>query len=173
MSKSASAGFTMIELLVVVSITVMLMMTVSVFFLTFIVGSNKAAFEQKVKHDGETALDQAATMLRNARSIETCATNMTSISFTGQDNLTTTLTGASDRVASVSAITTPATTFYLTSDYSLLTPTNSVIFDCYLGTNNQRYVDITFTLKKGTGTNNDQNTISREFKTGVTIRNNF
>jgi prepilin-type N-terminal cleavage/methylation domain-containing protein len=168
-----STGFTLIELLVVVSITVLLMMTISIFFLTFIVGSTKAVFEQKIKRDGETALEQASTMLRNARFITTCSTGMTSISFTGRDNLVTTLTGDSNRFASMSAITDPVTPFYLTSDFSNLVPANTVIFDCYLAGNNQHYIEISFTLKKGTSASNDQNTLTRSFKTGVTVRNDF
>lgn len=173
MFKVRPAGFTMIELLVVVSITVMLMMTVSVFFLTFIVGSNKAAFEQKIKHDGENAMEQVGTMLRNARSIKLCQVGMTSISFTGPDNLTTILTGdVTGKIASISAITDPTTTFFLTSNYSTLTD-NTMHFDCYIGANSQIYVEVVFTLKKGLGATNDQNTISRNFKTGFNLRNNF
>lgn len=173
MSKATSAGFTMIELLVVVAITVMLMMTVSVFFLTFIVSSTKASLEQKIKHDGESALDQAVTMLRNARSIETCQPGMNTISFIGSDNLATTLAGSSGKFASISAITSPATTYYLTSDYSTLEPENQITFNCYTGANQQHYVDINFSLKKGIGVANNASTLIRQFSAGVNLRNNF
>jgi prepilin-type N-terminal cleavage/methylation domain-containing protein len=165
------AGFTLIELLVVVTITVFLMLTVSVFFLTFVVGNTKAVFEQKMKRDGEQALSAMSQMLRNSHGLtSTCDLNQTSLSFLGEDDLETTLTALNGRVASQSGITDPVTTFYLTSDFSQLDPTDTITFDCYL-TNDQAYVEIDFTLRRGTSSVNDQTTLTRQFKTGINLRN--
>lgn len=169
---ATQAGFTLIELLVVLSITVLLMMTVSIFFMTFVVGNTKAVFEQKLKRDGDQAMSQMSTMLRNARSLSSsCTTGLTSITFTGTDNLSTTLTGAAGKIASVSSITTPTSTFYLSSDFSALDPANTITFNCYESSNNQKYVEIEFTLKRGSDATNTQTTLLRNFKTGVTLRN--
>lgn len=168
----SQAGFTLIEMLVVLTITVLLMMTVSIFFMTFVVGNTKAVFEQKLKRDGDQAMTQMTTMLRNARSFSsTCTTELNSISFTGTDNLTTTLTGDNGKIASISGITNPATNFYLISDFSVLDPPNIMTFNCYESTNGQKYIEIEFTLKRGTETINTQTTVIRNFKTGVTLRN--
>lgn len=166
------AGFTLIEMLVVLTITVMLLMTVSIFFMTFVVGNTKAVFEQKLKRDGDQALAQISTMLRNARSMSTaCTTGLTSLTFTGTDNLSTTLTANGGKIASVSSITNPTTTFYLTSDFSALEPTDTITFNCYPSTNDQKYLEIEFTLKRGSDTSNSQTTLTRNFKTGVNLRN--
>jgi prepilin-type N-terminal cleavage/methylation domain-containing protein len=171
-SSQSQAGFTLIELLVVLSITVLLMMTVSIFFMTFVVGNTKAVFEQKLKQDGDQAMSQMSTMLRNARSLSsTCTTGLTSITFTGTDNLSTTLTGVTGKIASVSSITTPATNFYLISDFSALDPANIITFNCYESANAQKYVEIEFTLRRGVDSINSQTTLTRNFKTGVTLRN--
>ena len=170
--KPTQAGFTLIELLVVLSITVMLMMTVSIFFMTFVVGNTKAVFEQKLKRDGDQAMSQMSTMLRNARSLSTnCTTGLTSITFTGTDNLSTTLTGTTGKIASVSSITTPATNFYLISDFSALDPADTIIFNCYESANSQKYIEIEFALRRGNEAENSQTTLVRNFKTGVTLRN--
>ena len=166
------AGFTLIELLVVLSITVLLMMTVSIFFMTFVVGNTKAVFEQKLKRDGDQAMSQMSTMLRNARSLSSsCLPGLTSITFTGTDNLSTTLTGAAGKIASISSITSPATNFYLISDFSVLEPENTITFNCYESSNSQKYVEIEFGLKRGLDASNSQTTLVRTFKTGVTLRN--
>jgi prepilin-type N-terminal cleavage/methylation domain-containing protein len=167
----SEAGFTLIELLVVLSITVVLLMTVSTFFLTFVVSNTKAVFEQKIKRDGEQALGTMSQMLRASHGlISTCGTNLTSLSFLDSDNIPTTLTAQNNRITST-ADTTPPATIYLTSDFSQLSPTNTVTFNCYTN-NDQVYVEISFGLHKGTSNSNDQTTLLRQFQTGVNLRNN-
>jgi type II secretory pathway pseudopilin PulG len=171
--RTNSGGFTLIEVLVILSISVLMLLMVTSFFMTFIVGNAKAIFEQRLKREGETAINQMASMIRNSRTlVSTCSLGMTSLSFTGIDNLTTTLTGTNGRIASVSAITSPATTFYLTSDFNQLTPVDTITFNCYEAENNQIYIEIDFTLQRGSSTQNDQTTLIRQFKTGLNLRNN-
>ncbi|HCC84386.1 MAG TPA: hypothetical protein DEP87_01780 [Candidatus Pacebacteria bacterium] len=167
-----NGGFTLVELLVVVTITTIMLLAISSFFLAIVVSNNRSVFEQRLKNDGDRALIQMMQHLRNARSISsTCTTGLTSLSFVGVDNLTTTLTASSGKIASISSITNPTTTFYLTSDFSQLSPANTITFDCYTGENDQKYLEISFTLKHGTDAANAQNTLIRSFKTGQTLRN--
>ena len=164
------AGFTLLEFLVVTSISVVLLATVSAFFMTFIVGSTKSAFEQKAKLEGERAMDRMTHLIRNARRINsTCTSGLNSIEFENADGGITTLSASSGRIASTSATT--GKVYYLSSDFAALDPADTIIFNCLEGENKQDYVEIYFKLKRGTAGTNNQETIIREFRSGVAVRN--
>lgn len=166
----SQAGFTLIELLVVVSISVVLLSTVSAFFMSFIVGSSKAIFEQKAKNDGEHAMERMSFIIRNARKINTgCTAGLTSLELENGDGGITVLGSDNGRIASTSSTT--GKIYYLNSDFAALDPANTITFNCYEGENRQNYVEIYFKLKRGTGTTNDRETIIREFRSGVAVRN--
>lgn len=166
----SQAGFTLLEFLVVTSISVVLLATVSAFFMTFIVGSTKSAFEQKAKLEGERAMERMTHLVRNARTINSlCMAGLNTIEFENSDGGVTILSAIDGRIASTSATT--GKVYYLSSDFAALEPADTIVFNCLEGENKQNYVEIYFKLKRGTGATNDQETIMREFRSGVAVRN--
>lgn len=174
-------GFTLIELLIVASLTVVIMLTVSSMLMTFLLTSQKASLQQRVKSEGESALSQMEFLLRNARKLTpnldgatTCnndaANPMTSIAIQGFDGFITTLQSyptEEPKIASYSSAINDY--YYLTSDDVRLT---DLRFTCLTGAENSHYVGVTFGLAVGPGEQSDRETAVETFQTGVTLRNN-
>lgn len=171
--KNSSAGFSLIELLTVITLTVMLLLTASVLFMTFLTGNSKIDSAQLVKQEGQYALSQMEFLLRNAlellpnESNNECASNMSQIKFKSLDGGVTTLLtetdGESEKIASNSGV-------YLTSD--AVTISSPLTFNCTQA-NDERYphITITFTLRKGTpGVNPDRDIVEETFSTSTTLR---
>lgn len=174
-------GFTLIELLVVAALTVLIMLTVTSMFMTFLITSQKASIEQRVKSEGESALSQMEFILRNSHKLvpnldgaTTCNNDvdnpMTNIAVEGFDGYVTTLQTyppEEPKIASHSSAVNDY--YYLTSDETTL---SNLKFTCLTGAENSYYIGITFDLKIGTGATADRQTALQSFQTGVTLRNN-
>lgn len=169
------AGFTLVELLVIVSLSVMLMLTSSALFLTFLLGSTKVSRMQLIKNEGEHAMAQMEFLLRNAVQIldngygQTCELGMNAITFESIDSGVTTLTkendssDSTDKIASNSGI-------YLTSGD--VTITDGPTFNCSESEDKiAQYITIRFTLRKGTPSLDEaKDVVEQEFISGVGIR---
>jgi len=166
-------GFTLIELLIVISITVILMLSASVLFMTFLISNSKVSGEQLVKQEGQHALNQMEFLLRNALEIipnssyQECESGMSEIRFLSIDGGITSLTkeevDGKNKIASNSGI-------YLTSNAVEIT--NGPTFNCVQDNDQSHpYVDITFTLRKGTpGLDKDRDIVEETFTGSTTIR---
>jgi prepilin-type N-terminal cleavage/methylation domain-containing protein len=180
-ARPNQAGFTLIELLVVAALTVLIMLTVTSLFMTFLITSQKASIEQKVKSEGETALSKIEFILRNSRKLvpnldggTTCNNDpdapMSSLAVEGLDGYITTLQTYPDeepKIASHSGAINDY--YYLTSDETTLT---NLEFTCLTGAEDSHYVGVSFDLTIGTGISADRETAQETFQTGVTLRNN-
>lgn len=173
LQSSNRSGFSLIELLIVVTLTVMLLLTASVLFMTFLVGGSKVNNTQLVKQEGQYAISQMEFLLRNAVELlpndsgNECVTDMSQIKFKSIDGGITKLftqeDGGVNKIASNSGI-------YLTSGaVDLATEPD---FDCYQPNDEAHpHINITFTLRKGTpGTNLDRDIVEETFTTSTTIR---
>lgn len=174
-------GFTLIEMMIVAGLSVMVMMTVTTMFLTFIVSSKKSNIKQKVHNEGEEALNKMEFTLRNAQKlvagldgVTVCNndnnTPMTNIAVQGLDGYITTLQTyplTNGQIASYSSAVNDY--YYLTSDETTL---SNLKFICLTGQENSYYVNVSFDLKIGSGTSSDKDTTIEHFQTGVTLRNN-
>jgi len=175
-SKSlSSSGFTLIEMLVVISLVVMLMLVATSLFLTTLIGNTKTAISQNIKEEGEYALSQIEFLLRNAVALEenslgqTCTSGMSEIAFKSIDNGITTLLLEEDpndnhlKIASNSGI-------YLTSGGVDIT--EGPTFDCTQTTDlNQTHVKVSFTLRSGDpGVDDPRDIVQETFSTGVNLR---
>lgn len=174
-SNLAQRGFTMIEMLVVMSLVVMLMITATGVFMTSLIGNTKTNISQSIKEEGEFALSQIEFLLRNAVSLEenslgeTCSMGMDEIRFTSIDNGQTTLfleedpSDNRDKIASNSGV-------YITSGgVDIITgPT----FDCTQTSDLGRtHIKISFTMRKGDpGVDEERDIIQETFSTGVNLR---
>jgi prepilin-type N-terminal cleavage/methylation domain-containing protein len=167
--RSSQTGFTLVELLIVVSLAVLLMLAASSIFMTFLLGGAKTNIEQNIKSEGEFAMSRMELMLRNAKKLTSaCEEGMANISFESFDNLETTFEVADEKIASSSS---QLGNYYLTSDENTILDSNSLNFDCYSGDNNAKYINISFALKRGSGDTPDRDTAIVNFERGVTMRN--
>lgn len=176
------AGFTLVELLMVTALSVMIMLTATAMFMTFLIGNTKTSTAKLVKAEGDFALNQMAFLIRNAIELEpttdtvtppgnvikTCESGMGTLALKSLDGETTILTRATDpsdnrpKIASNSS--------YLTS--GAITLTSGPTFNCTRGSDyTSQYVTITFTLRKGTpGVDQPRDIVEQTFTTGVQIR---
>lgn len=156
-------GFTLIELLISTTLIVLIMLSVSSLFMTFLIGGSKTNVKKKLSEEGAFALSQMEFLLKNARHIDelTCSSGMNSIRLISIDNGQTTLrritTGGIGKVASNSA--------YLTSD-AVDVPLGGLLFNCS-GEAGNRQVEIYLTLDKTSPDGNQTET----FHSIVNVRN--
>jgi prepilin-type N-terminal cleavage/methylation domain-containing protein len=69
MKQKMKAGFTLIELLVVTSIVVLLLLTISAMFMTFLLSNARTNVTRQIKAEGSEMIDRLEFVLRNARSV--------------------------------------------------------------------------------------------------------
>ncbi len=160
-------GFTLIEILVVTSLTVILMMSATALFLNFMASSSRTNYIQEVKAEGKTVMEHVTFLLRNTKNVKVCNTGLTEITFTNLDNYNTTLKMEDDRIASTSTAT---DTFYLSS---VATSVSNLNFDCYKNNMEKgQYVQVTFNLSLGDTDDDDPlGSFTQNFSQGVLLRN--
>ena len=170
--KTLQAGFTLVELLVTTSLTVLLMLTITTLFMTFLVGNSKTNIRKSVKEEGLHALNQMEFNIKNARYVEgSCTENMTALSVVGIDGGVTVYSTVQDVVENqqneqlVSKIA--SNNSRLTSEAVTLT---ALDFDCS-GDPGNRLVKVSFILEKNAPTLNEDSTISEPFQATINMRN--
>lgn len=156
-------GFTLIELLITTSLTVLLMLTITTIFMTFLLGNSKTNIRKTLKEEGFHALNQMEFIIKNARYYDTtlsaCTANLNTIRVVGLDSGETTYSILFDKIASSSS--------YLTSDS--VTPSN-LNFDCS-GDAGNRQIKVSFTLEKSAPTLGENELISESFEATINMRN--
>ncbi len=184
-TRTAMKGFTLIELIVVVSLTVLLMLTATSIFLSTLVGNTKNSASLQVRNEGEYALSQMEFLLRNAVELVPnsdgliCEQDMSSIAFKSYDSGITELLQEEDvndsnmvKIASNSGVkaTVGSSSTYLTSGSIQIV--SDLDFDCQRGADlGTAYVTISFDLQKGeTGVDKDRDIVRQTFQTGVNLR---
>jgi prepilin-type N-terminal cleavage/methylation domain-containing protein len=163
------SGFTLIELLVTLTIAGFLLTTLTSIFGVYILNSIKLNMEQKIKTEGTYALSQMQTLIRNAQSISNCSTS--SVTVTDEDGVETVIAKEADDDGDQIIHTTSGNTSYLTSDYATMPDGEELEFGCFSDELGLRYVEISFTLKKGLSANPDKTTAIQQFNGGVVVRN--
>lgn len=170
------AGFTMIELLVVVSLSVILMLAASALFLSFLLNRTKITAIKQVKDEGQYALNRMEFMIRNALEVVPtasyptgCEPDMTEIAIRSLDGGVTTFFIEEDssdghvKIASNSGV-------YLTS--ATVSILDDLRFSCTQpGDESIQHVGIFFTLRRGTpGLSDTREMAESEFQTSVSVR---
>lgn len=161
-------GFTLIELLITTALTVMLMLTITTMFMTFLIGNSKTNIRKNIKEEGLHAISRIEFILKNSKyyddTFQPCQSNLSTIRVVNFDGGTTTYSEINDngitKIASNSSILT-------SSDVD----TNSTLrFDCS-GEVGNRQVKVQFTLEKLAPTLNADQNITENFETIVNLRN--
>lgn len=161
------AGFTLIELLVVTGLSVMLLLTISSMFMTFLVSNSTTNMRKIINAEGNHALNQISFIIRNATSINSPCTGATTNSFSVDsiDGGTTVFQATDDngisRIASNSSLLT-------SSDVTLggdAKAGDQIAFSC-TQTGGTRYVVVSFGLQHP-----EVETISDNFSAQILVRN--
>lgn len=165
--RTRQDGFTLIELLIVTSLTVMLLLTITTMFMTFLVSNSKTNIRKSVKEEGLHALSQIEFIIKNARyyddTFQACGTGLNTIRVVGLDGGVTTYSTSNGKIASNSA----TLNSNLTSDAVTL---SGLTFDCSGDTGN-RQIKVTFSLSKNAPTLSADSVISEPFETLINMRN--
>lgn len=173
-STAFSLGFSLVEMLIVVSLTVMLIVSASSVLLSALLSGGQVNTSKALKQNGDYAMGQMTTLLRNAIKLQPndngdiCTLGMNQIRFLSLDEGITTfgreiISESDARIASGSAV-------FLTSDAVYLT--DSLQFNCEQ-TSDGRITNITisFTLTRGNpGVGRVTESGSQDFVSNVTIR---
>ena len=162
-SPASQKGFTLIEILVTTSLTVLIMLTITSMFMTFLVSNSKTNIKKIVKEEGLYAMSQMEFILKNAYYLDetthTCSADMDTIEVISLDGGVTTFTNQGGKIASNSAA--------LTSDEVAL---SGLSFDCS-GAVSNRSIKISFQLQKNAPTLSQDTSVLQTFESTVNIRN--
>lgn len=156
-NSSKQNGFTIIELLIVSGLSIVLMLTVSSLFMTFLVGSSTTNMRKTVYAEGNYAINQMAFLIRNALTIECKPSKVT---LTSIDALQTVFQKDSNRIASTSAK--HGGNLYITSSDVTV---NNLSFSCPAA-GEAKYIGIDFTLQ-----HTANSSVLENFKSQVLVRN--
>ncbi len=178
--QRVQAGFTLIELMIVTALMVVLSLTVSAMFMTFMVTNARTNTKNTLKIEGSYALAQMEFMLRNSyqlvenSSAQVCQSDADSVAMDsiavesidgGITEFSIETDGTVNKIASNSGN-------FLTSD-AVTVVTDSLKFNCTESYNGVRSVKIDFDLSKVvpsvTNTTNEEST--QHFTTVVSLRN--
>lgn len=171
LQHSKQAGFTLIEILVTMTLTALVMMGITSLFITFIVSAGKSRISQGVRENGTVAMQKMIEELRNAKNVGSvtypCDGNARNrIDFVNADQLPSYFTeDSSDRIQ----LDVNGTKYYLTSDLNAADNLTGLSFTCY-STDSNKYVDISFTLRTSSDALSTSNS-SLDFQSGVSLRN--
>lgn len=165
-----SAGFSLVELLIVVVLMGMISVMISEVFIMTIRSHVKSEMIKEIKQSGDYALSVIETMVRNATeiSVPSCNTNVQTFSITNPDGRSTTFDCSSaDTIASVGA-----TTQALTSERTIVALCTFRVI-CPPEGSGSKYVLVNFTLRqKGDNVALEQQA-SEEFQTTVVLRSSL
>ncbi len=160
-------GFTLIEVLVVTSLTVIILLSTVVLFMTFLMNQARLTQKQKIKVAGDNALKQIEQAVRGARRVDPCSApsnSLTFYDFTGANGYIRLDSGA------IASRATPVTGDQV--NYTL-TPeglaASGVSFNCYDGQDAQ-IIRVRFTLS-GSGEGLVSDSIDQDFSTSIHLRN--
>lgn len=159
-----SRGFTLIEVLVITSLTVLVLFSTVILLLTFLLNQARLTQKQKVKIAGDNALKQIEQAVRGARSINPCSTSMNALNFSGLSENTGTISLDSGTIASQAG----TTTYQLTPDDL---EAHNLNFDCYTG-QDSFFITTSFSLDTGSsGEGLLDDAVGQEFRTSINLRN--
>ncbi|HSW90064.1 MAG TPA: type II secretion system protein [Patescibacteria group bacterium] len=174
------AGYTLIELVVVIGLTVLLLITVVSLFFTSLTAGGKTSSAVYTKQVGDYTMSRIQFALRNAHKIvpnsngDICTSGMASIAVENTDLGVTEFLG--ETAAGVNHIASNSGLFLTPDDVSVVAGPQ---FDCSPSTyGTSRYdgsaptVTVSFTLRKGNmGVDKTRDIVEIPFQSQITLRN--
>lgn len=172
LQQSKQTGFTLIEILVTVSLTALIMMGITSLFITFIMQAGKSRISQSVRENGTVAMQKMIEELRNAKNVGSvtypCDGNARNrIDFVNANQIISYLSENTtlDRIE----LNVDGTLYYLTSDLNANDNLRLLYFTCY-PTDSGKYVDISYTLSTSNDVLSTSNSLLK-FQSGISLRN--
>ncbi len=164
-------GFSLIELLVSVTLLVFLLMTATTMFMTFLVSNAKTSVRHTIKGEGNFVISQLEYMIRNGESV-----TVTNCSAGGASNNSITIKPFDDvnqKTISLQddkiRLSYGATNEFLTSDSTVA---SGLSFTCFGTLTGSRRIEAKFTLQKSVDSiQATASEITEDFRTVVQIRN--
>lgn len=156
------AGFSLVELIVVIGLLSLLMLAISSTMLMSMLSSNRIRTATKVKQSGNYAITQIQTLIRGAKTITACDSSSESISLINPDGGETTIFLESSSIASNSAY--PLTPLNIT--------TTNWDITCNPNDLEASLVEISFDLQDNKSSSTTQSPILH-FATSISLRNVF
>lgn len=157
-------GFSLIEVIVVAALTILILFSTVIMFLTFMINQARLAQRQRVKTAGDNALKQIEQAVRGAQDITTCEEDMDTLVWQSLAGVQGSIEIDSNRIASNSG----------TETY-LLTPENIIVdsirFDCYSTTRQSNFVSLQFSLSTRDDEGLMNEALRQNFQTSIDIRN--
>lgn len=178
-TASKNAGYTLIELMIVSTLVVLLMMTVTSLFMTFLVGNAQTNIRRQIKSEGNAMIDQLEYVFRNAKTIITSSgasidSGTICSNVAGSDlNITdSNYLDISDLDGNTLRMNYNSTSKKITINSLDLNTTyvivNAPTIRCYGSTiSSKKSMEVIFTLQKEV----DSTTFAEQFKTITQIRN--
>lgn len=165
---SIKLGFTLIEILVVVSLLGIVMISITQFLAGVLTGSAKANASQMVKENGQFAISTIERSLRNSTSVASCNSDL-NFSVIDRTGVTTAYNYSivSDRLQQIQTVNAVATRSYLTN-----AELKVEAFSClqFAGAPGQPAVyKILLTISKPSALK-EKNIVSQTFETTVSLR---
>lgn len=163
-------GFSLIEVIVVTALTILILFSTVIMFLTFLINQARLTQRQKVKTAGDNALKQIEQAVRGAQEITTCEENMSTLEWISLAETPGVIEVVDDsgnnRIASQSGTET-----YLLTPENIIADPAEIRFDCYSTTRESNFVTVRFSLstKDDEGLMNEQ--LRQNFQTSIDIRN--
>ncbi len=175
-------GFTLIEVLIVVSVSIILVLAATNLFFSTLIGGGQTDIISEVKNNGDYAMGQMESVIRNARRLQKnssdqlCESNMNELVVVGSDKGVTTFLLKEDEEASESGVKKRIASSSATTDRYLTSGEVEVIngptFHCtQTDDRGVTTVDISFTLQKGTpDVDKAREVVEQTFQTSVVMR---
>lgn len=159
-----NSGFTLTEVLVITSLTVIIMLSSVVLFMTFLLNQNLISQKQKLKTEGDNALKQITQILREANQITDCPfVNQTSLTFIDPTQAEISLTVVDSR------LTINQTDLSINLNSEDLSAQNLLV-TCREG-EEATLVSVSFELTNNTALRFTETPITQTFSTTVSLRN--
>lgn len=155
------AGFSLIELTVVIGLLSLLILAISSSMLMTIISSNRIRNVAKVKQAGNYALGQMQGMIRSAKTITSCDSINNNITILNFDGGTTNFLVEGNRIASNSGI-------YITPDTMT---TNAYVLTCAPSDTDPTLVNVSFNLMDASVTKKAHENPTLHFETSISLRN--
>lgn len=164
--EDLQAGFTLIEVLVVTSLSVFLILTATTLFMTSLISQSQINNQLSLKQEGNRTLRQLEFLLRNGQKVTPCTgatvESISVIDLRGETTIVR-IDNENGRLASSSD-----KTYYLTSED---TQVDELQFTCNSGVDAPPYVEMTFSLSRADNTGPKQTDDTLTFSNGVSLRN--
>ena len=162
-TRQSDAGFSLLEVLVVISLVAVIAVTATQLLFTSLSGSGKASSLAVVKQNGDHAIGVIERNIRNAASVD-CGVG-DSITITDSDGVVIVYTITTDQITQ-----TAATDLYLTSDRLVAENLTCSILSGTTG--EPEIVSVSFLLRFGQpGVNKASEVASQVFESRVSLRN--